>query len=173
MTIDVKNCPYEAEIKAAMTAYLPMWDWRWGMAQIYQESLYDPLAKSGVGAMGIAQFMPDTWMEVCDDLGYPDDASAFNPHAAIVAYAYYMAKLRKVWSHVDRSEDDRRRLTQASYNCGTGNMLRAQRLAGGSHEYIAIIAALPQVTGQANAHQTRDYVEKCQKWYNALIKETT
>jgi soluble lytic murein transglycosylase-like protein len=168
MTAVLTQCPYQAEVQAAMTAYLPMWPWQWGAAQLWQESLYDPKAKSSAGAMGIAQFMPDTWLEVADDLGYAPDASPYDPTLAIPAYAYYMAQLRKVWHDPRRGEADRRRLTQASYNAGTGNIVHAQRLAGGSIDYVAIIAALPQVTGQANAKQTADYVAKIAKWYGEL-----
>jgi soluble lytic murein transglycosylase-like protein len=168
MTAILTQCPYDAEVRSAMAAYLPMWPYQWGLAQLWQESLYDPAAKSSAGAMGIPQFMPDTWLEVADDLGYTADASPYDPALAIPAYAYYMAQLRKVWHDPRRGEGDRRRLTQASYNAGTGNLIKAQKLAGGSIDYIAIIAALPQVTGQANAKQTSDYVNKIAQWYSQL-----
>jgi membrane-bound lytic murein transglycosylase MltF len=166
--IRLTDCPYADDIRRAMQAYLPMWPWEWGPAQLYQESLWKPDAKSEAGAMGIAQFMPETWLEMVDVMGYVDTASPYDPNFAIPAFAKYMQRLRSNWVKVQRPEDDRRRITQACYNCGTGNMLHAQRLANGASNYEAIIAALPQVTGLANAHQTSDYVVKIARWYGEL-----
>ena len=68
----------------------------------------------------------------------------------------------------ERTEDERRKLTMASYNCGTGNMLKAQKVAQGASGYDRIIAALPHVTGIANAAETTDYVIKIERWYGEL-----
>ena len=166
--IHLSDCPFADDIQRAMAVYLPQWPWQYGPAQLYQESLWNPAAKSGAGAMGIAQFEPDTWHETVDGMGFVDTASPFDPNFAIPAYGWYMRKLRQVWNHVDRTEDDRRRITMACYNCGTGNMLRAQELAGGAIDYATIIAALPQITGDENARQTSEYVEKIERWYAEL-----
>lgn len=59
-------------------------------AQIHQESGYRPRAKSGVGAQGLAQFMPATtrWIahEFPDQLGHFDP---WDPEQAVLAAAVY------------------------------------------------------------------------------------
>ena len=168
MTLSIFDCPYRSEIMAAMHAYLPTWDYLWGVAQLYQESHWDPAAlNKDTGAAGIAQFMPDTEVEIFQQLGFPHSATAYDPVYAIPAYAYYMKKMCRTWTS-KRSDDERRRLAQASYNCGAGNMIAAQALTNMALDYATIIAALPQITGVANAEQTSDYVAKIQRWYTEL-----
>jgi hypothetical protein len=82
-----------------------------------------------------------------------------------------MAKLRSLW-RTDRPEEDRWRLALASYNCGFGNMTKAQQYAGGAREYALVIAYLPDVTGQKNAAETRTYVERIEHYYAELVAAT-
>lgn len=141
-------------------------DWHWWKAQLYQESTLDPAAVSGVGAAGLAQFMPATWAEVSRQLGW----SGISPHVAkyaIDAGAYYMARLREVWI-ADRPPAERHRLAQASYNAGTGNILAAQALCRGAALWDAIKTCLGDVTGTANARQTIDYVDRIAAWYQLM-----
>lgn len=171
--LKIADCPFAAQIRSAMTAYLPMWDWRWGAAQLWQESSWIPTATNkGSGAKGLGQFLDGTWADVAEQLGFPADASPYDPAYAIPAYAFYMKQMRLEWSHVPRSEDERRKLTQASYNAGLGNILHAQRLVqqsgGNFNDAMTILAALPQVTGPANAQQTLDYVLNIAKWFGDL-----
>jgi soluble lytic murein transglycosylase-like protein len=149
-------------IKNAARAYLPGGDWRLLKAQLMQESKLNPKAVSPVGAQGIAQFMPATWSEMkkilTRDLGIID-ADPFNVEHAIPACAMYMRKCYETWS-APRSELDRYCLALASYNAGTGNILKAQSLSGGANDYFSIISYLHRVTGIDNATETRTYVEK-------------
>jgi membrane-bound lytic murein transglycosylase F len=118
-----------------------------------------------VGAAGVAQFMPATWREVCAQLGY----GQVSPHVAryaIEAGAYYMARLHRAWSS-PRPEHDRWDLARASYNAGLGNILKAQRRAGGALRYPAIIAALPDVTGH-HSRETITYVERIHEIHGRL-----
>ena len=87
------------------------------MAQGWFESRFDPTAKSPAGAMGIAQFEPQT----AEELG----VDPFDPVEAIHAQAEYMQRLMHVWHrHEDRT--DRVALALGSYNWGIGNMLHNQ-----------------------------------------------
>lgn len=168
MNID-QTTPYDAMIAAAMRRHLGAWDWRWLKAQIFQESKFNPNAVSRVGAKGLPQFMDPTWDDMLVNVpGIPKTATPFDPYWSIEAAAWYMAKLRSIW-RADRSEDDRRRLAQASYNAGIGNVMRAQNRAGGAIGYADIIARLHEVTGEANAAETRGYVENIQRWYDQLL----
>lgn len=158
---------YDAEIQKAAKLYLPGWRWEWWKAQLYQESRLDPSAVSPVGARGLAQFMPGTWRDEAGRLGF----AHLSPHAAepsILAGAAYMARLRTQWRS-ERPESDRRELAQASYNAGLGNILRAQQRCNGARHWPDIQRCLPLVTGEANAHETRTYVERIARWYGVLV----
>ncbi|MGE3333605.1 MAG: transglycosylase SLT domain-containing protein [Rhodospirillaceae bacterium] len=138
--------------------------WKLWKAQLYQESRLDPNAVSPVGARGLAQFMPSTWADMQRQLGI-----AGSPHddAAIDAGAYYMAKLRRTWS-AQRTPLERHDLAAASYNAGTGNILKAQTKCGGSKLWPQIAPCLAAVTGPANAHETQAYVERIHKWWRQM-----
>ncbi len=96
-------------------------DWRLLAAQMYQESRFDPEAKSWVGALGLMQIMPATGKELgVADLRKPEDS--------VRGGAKYMRKL------VDRFDKtlpfkDRYRFALASYNAGPGHVDDARRLA--------------------------------------------
>jgi len=135
-------------------------------AQLYQESRLDPSAVSPVGAAGLAQFMPATWNQIAAELRLGlVDRHAVEP--AILAGAYYMAKLRRGWRS-ERPEDDRQKLAQASYNAGFGSLLAAQSSCGGKALYAEIVSCLPQVTGDKNAHETTTYVQRIWRWWQMM-----
>lgn len=136
-------------------------------AQLYQESRLDPNAVSPVGARGLAQFMPGTWADVSRQLGV-----AGSPHdaMAIEAGAYYMAQLRRTWRR-DRAALDRNDLAAASYNAGTGNILKAQALCGDARMWGAVQECLALVTGARNAHETRTYVMRIRHWWKLMEME--
>lgn len=154
----------------AAQKWLSGWDWMWWLAQIIAESNLNPKAVSEVGAEGLPQLMPRTRAQLYAELKFPPQPNAFDPKFAVEAGAYYMHKLRRTW-WMDRTEDERRRLAQASYNAGVGNILKAQKLAGGATAYASIVAKLPLVTGAKNAAQTREYVERIERIYHALKGE--
>lgn len=138
--------------------------WRLWKAQLYQESRLRPEAVSPVGARGLAQFMPATWTDVTHAMGISG-----SPHddLAIDAGAYYMAKLRHTWRR-NRSALERNELAQASYNAGTGNILKAQAFCGGAHLWAGVQACLPRVTGTAHAHETQTYVARIERWWREM-----
>lgn len=153
---------YDDQIKKSAELFLPGWDWRWWKAQLYQESRLNPSAVSPAGARGLAQIMPGTWRDEAPKLGY----TGLSPHAAepaIMVGAHYMQRMRRTWS-ADRSEADRRRLAQASYNAGAGNIIKAQRACNNARDWPQISQCLPQITG-ANATETITYVQRIERWY--------
>lgn len=159
---------YDSLIQAASKQYLPQLDWRWIKAELVAESDLNPTAVSSAGADGIAQFLPDTFKSVAKKLNFPVNASAFDPQYAIPACAYYLNSLWQEWV-APRSTDDHRKLMQASYNAGFGNLLKAQGLANNATDYASIIAMLPNVTGIANAFETAQYVTRIGRYYAELI----
>lgn len=70
-------------------------DWRLMAAQCYQESCFDPNAKSWAGACGLMQIMPGT----AAHLGLPM-SMIHEPEANVAAAARYMAELQGHFSDV-------------------------------------------------------------------------
>lgn len=96
-------------------------DWRLMAAQAYQESRFDPAAKSWVGALGLFQVMPRTGAE----MGF---VKLEDPSEGVHAGVRYMAQL------IDSFEKDlpfkqRVRFALAAYNAGRGHVEDARRLA--------------------------------------------
>src|SRR6185369_11144300 len=83
----------------------------------YQESAFDPDARSDVGAIGVMQVLPATAIEVGfgGNLADPDE----NIHAA----AKYLAKLRDTYFNDPALEPAARNdFLLAAYNAGPGNV---------------------------------------------------
>lgn len=153
---------YDDQIQQSVRKYWGHFpQWQFWKAQLYQESLFDPLAVSPVGAAGLAQFMPATWDQIARELGL-GSVSPHDSRYAITAGAYYMAKLSRSWKS-ERSDLDRQRLAMASYNAGMGNLLKAQRACGGHNDYPRIIACLPEITGH-HSKETITYVERIEDY---------
>jgi len=115
-------------------------------AQLQQESGFDPNAVSPVGAQGIAQFMPGTWLSYGIDADGDGAASPFDPEDAIAAQGRLMCELLDL-ARGSRLAGDPITLALAGYNAGWG----AVAAAGGVPPYAetqayvaAIVAALPQ-----------------------------
>lgn len=154
---------YDAQIQAATKKYWTDYpDWRSWKAQLYQESKLDPNAESPVGAAGLAQFMGPTWSDISRALGY-GAISRKLAGPAIEGGAYYMVGLRRSW-RAPRPVDDRQRLAQASYNAGTGSIVKAQAMCANAVLWVDIAPCLPSVTGVVFAKQTTDYVTMIAKW---------
>ena len=97
------------------------WDWRFLASQIYQESRFDPNAKSWVGAKGLMQVMPKT----AKSLGIKNVNS---PSQSIRGGTAYLKWLSESFSDIPDSLN-RVKFMLAAYNCGYGHMKDAQRLA--------------------------------------------
>lgn len=159
---------YDLEIRSAAELYLPQWHWLWLKAQLVAESSLDANAVSNSGAQGIAGFMPATWDDVRSALRFPGGASPFEPRYAIRGAAWYLRLLRQQWRS-PRPEEDRRRLVQAAYEAGLGNVVKAQRRAGDAVTYAAVIACLDGITGADGARETRDYVARIERIQQQLV----
>lgn len=98
------------------------WDWKLMAAQCYQESTFDPQAKSWAGACGLMQIMPGTAAE----LGLPAD-KMFDPESNIAAAAKLLGQLEKKFGDV-RSRTERIKFVLASYNGGYHHVRDAMAL---------------------------------------------
>jgi membrane-bound lytic murein transglycosylase F len=157
---------YDDLIKRATKKHLPDgYDWRLYKCQLFKESTLNPLAKnSRTGAEGIAQFMPATWAEQRPRAGF-SEAEVTDAEAAIFTGAYYMSELIEFW-HWPRPIFDRYCLAMASYNAGPGNILKAQKLQGGSVYIADVLPVLHKVT-EFHSIETINYIrEITARWLN-------
>jgi soluble lytic murein transglycosylase-like protein len=100
-------------------------DWRWFKSQAIVESALKPNAKSRVGAQGVMQIMPGTWKDIRKKQPWIFD-DVWDPRWNIASGIYYNKYLWDVWK-ADRAWIERLKFTFGSYNCGVGNVLKAQR----------------------------------------------
>ncbi len=97
------------------------WDWRFLSSQVYQESQFDPRARSWVGASGLIQLMPATAKEV-------GVSNSFNPEQNVRGGVSYLEKMRANFITVEDSIQ-KVKFTLAAFNCGAGHVYDAMRLA--------------------------------------------
>ena len=99
------------------------WDWRLLASQMYQESRFEPRARSWAGAMGLLQIMPAT----ARDLGLAD---AYDPESNVEAAVRYLKWLEdNYWADEIADPQERIKFILASYNAGAGHVMDARRLA--------------------------------------------
>jgi len=101
-------------------------------AVIREESSYDPRARSGVGAVGLMQLMPDTARVVAQELGRPlgELATLWEPPVNITLGSRYLAQLNA------RFRDPL--LAVAAYNAGPHRVQRwvAERSQADMEEFV-------------------------------------
>lgn len=124
------------------------WDWRLVAAVIYQESKFNPNARSWCGAQGLMQLMPGTARQV----GVYGN-QAYNPASNIQGGTNYLKQLEKTWANIS-DYTQRVKFILASYNAGPGHVMDAARLAekngypkdkwDGSVEYFILYKSNPR-----------------------------
>lgn len=145
-------------------------DWRLMAAQCYQESCFDPNAKSLAGACGLMQIMPST----ADHLGLPMSA-IHDAESNVAAAAKYMAELQGHFSDIG-DPTQRVLFALAAYNGGFHHIRDAMNLTrkhGGNpynwghvREYVLRLAQPayyrdPVVKyGFMRGTETADYVDR-------------
>lgn len=168
--------PFDALVKKFATQF--EMDWRLVTSQMYEESHFDPAAKSWVGALGLMQVMPKTGLE----LGFPD---VVEPEHGINAGIMLVSRYSKALSGPKVKEKDRMRMAIAAYNCGIGHILDARRLAAdmglnpdkwfGNVEKALLELAKPEIAKKARYGYCRGsepvaYVSRIQSRYEAYSK---
>ncbi|MDH3784369.1 MAG: transglycosylase SLT domain-containing protein, partial [Acidobacteriota bacterium] len=167
--------PYDEIVRKYAEEY--GFDWRMIVAQMYEESAFDPGALSFAGARGLMQVLPRTARE----LGFED---LEDPETSIQAGIEYMAWVRDRFEE-DLRVRDRMWFTLAAYNAGTGHVRDARRLAGnmnldrdvwfGNVEEAMLLLSRPQFArsaahGYCRCHEPVDYVRSIRERYNAYIE---
>ena len=102
-------------------AKIPGWDWRLLASQAYQESHFNPNARSWAGARGIMQIMPATAREL--------RVNPANPEQSIEGGCRYLWKFDQHWKDSITPERERIKFMLAAYNVGLGHVEDARRLA--------------------------------------------
>lgn len=97
-------------------------DWRLVVAQMFQESTFNPKAKSWVGARGLLQVMPDTGKQM-------GEKNLYNPENGIRAGVKYLRWLHEKFEDKGISPENQMWFTLAAYNAGLGHVYDAQDLA--------------------------------------------
>ena len=153
------------------------WDWRLMAAQCYQESTFDPQARSWAGACGLMQIMPAT----ADHLGLAR-ADIYDPEKNIAAAARLLGELEQSFSDI-RDRNERIKFVLASYNGGGFHIRDAMRLAEKNErnpqrwadvEPYVLGLAKPEYyndpvvrSGYMRGSETVDYVRKIhERWNN-------
>ncbi len=157
--------------------YAPLvrWDWRLIAAQCYQESCFDPNARSWAGARGLMQIMPST----AAHLGLPMD-QIHQPEPNIAAAARYLKELSQTFCDIP-SIGERQCFVLAAYNGGSFHVRDAMALTqknggnpkrwGDVSRYLRLLSD-PQYYndpvvkhGYMRSSETLDYVEKIRLRY--------
>lgn len=115
-----KISAYDDIIKAAADTL--GWDWRLLASQIYQESRFDPKARSWAGAVGLMQLVPETGRR----FGAQD---LYDPTQSVMAGINYLKYLDNLWKKTVKDPVERQKFVLASYNVGLGHVVDARELA--------------------------------------------
>ncbi len=161
------------------------WDWRLVAAIIYQESKFNPNARSWCGAQGLMQLMPGTARQI----GVPA-SQVYNPNSNIKGGTDYLKYLEKTWANV-ADFTQRIKFILASYNAGPGHVQDAARLAekngypkdkwDGSVEYFMLYKSNPRFYrdpvvkyGYCRGQEPFNYVRNIiKKYFDYQSKVTT
>ena len=148
---------------------------------MYQESRFDPKARSFAGARGLMQLLPRT----AQDHGFNGDL--YDPAIAIEAGVAYMDWVRERFEPALRIED-RMWFTVAAYNSGPGHVRDARRLAKDDglnpnrwfgHVEQAMLSLSRRDVYEETQHgycrcsQTVHYVRAVRDRYRAYVDSTT
>lgn len=189
------HAPYISREKGVISTYDPYfkeaarytgWDWRLIAAQCYQESGFDPNARSWAGAAGLMQIMPATARQY----GLAEDR-LYAPIDNIAAAARIVRDLQGKFADV-RDAEERIRFVLASYNAGIGHIRDAQALTrkhGGNaarwSDVSRYVRALMQPQyyrdpvvrhGYMIGNETADYVDRImERWasYGGSVRYVT
>ncbi|MFH1810719.1 MAG: transporter substrate-binding domain-containing protein [Pseudomonadota bacterium] len=169
--------PYDDLLKQAAQQH--NLDWRLLAAQMFQESRFEPTARSWAGAEGLMQLMPSTAAQLgVTDLG--------DPAQNIEAGARYLRKMIDGFSE-ELELKERIRFALASYNCGRGHIDDARALSRrlgydanrwfGNTEKAMLLLSRPRYYsaskhGYCRGEEPVRYVSQIQTRYDAYVGVT-
>lgn len=156
------------------------WDWRMLAAQAYQESRFNPRARSWAGASGLMQIMPRT----AKQFGLKQ-SEITDPSRSIETAVKILDRFDAILADRVPNPIERQKFTLAAYNAGPGHVLDAIRLAEkhglnpqvweGNVEQAMLMKMNkkyyndPVVKyGYSRGRETVDYVKKIFLYYNEV-----
>ena len=159
------------------------WDWRLMAAQAYAESLFNPKARSWVGARGLMQIMPRTGRGYGASL-----ASLNNPDVSVKVASRLIADLNRYLIDLVPNDSERRKFIIAAYNCGIAHIYDAIALADkygldpqkwdGNVEKALLMKMNPKYYndpvvkyGYARGTETSAYVRRIMDFYDNAVRE--
>jgi len=167
--------PYDDLVRKYADRY--GFDWRLVTAQMYQESRFNPKAKSSVGARGLMQLMPRTAKE----MGVKNTSDPANNIKGGIKYLDWLRD--RFDSNLPISE--RLWFTLAAYNAGAGHVHDARRLAqqkgydpdrwfDHTEEAMLLLAkkeyARKARFGYVNGHEPVNYVRDIRRRFEAYVE---
>lgn len=159
------------------------WDWRLMAAQAYAESLFNPKARSWVGARGLMQIMPRTGR------GYGAKVTTLNdPEVSVRVASRLLADLNRYLIDLVPNDKERRKFILAAYNCGIAHVYDAIALAkkhgldpqvwDDNVEKALLMKMNPQYYndpvvkyGYARGSETSTYVKRIMDFYDNAVRE--
>lgn len=149
-------------------------DWRLLAAVSYQESHWNPKAKSFTGVRGMMMLTLNTAKE----LGIKN---RLDPSQSIRGGAQYLANLRNRLEQV--AEPDRTWMALAAYNVGYGHLQDARKITeltgGNPNLWLDVKESLPLLTqkqyykftrhGYARGQEPVDYVQNIRRYHDVLV----
>lgn len=159
------------------------WDWRLLAAQAYAESLFNPKARSWVGARGMMQIMPATGRS------YGASATSLNdPEVSVRVASRFLSDLNRYLMNYVPNDKERRKFIVAAYNCGLGHVYDAIALAkkhgldpqkwDDNVEKALLMKMNPQYYndpvvkyGYARGSETSAYVKRIMNFYDNAVRE--
>ncbi len=152
-------------------------DWTLLAAQAYQESHWDPHARSPTGVRGMMMLTQRTAAAM-------DVNNRLNAHESIMGGARYMQRLYR-WLDDEIEEPDRTWITLAVYNIGMGHFRDAQALARSlgrdPHSWPDLRETLPLLAQPEYYRQTRygyargsepvRYVQRIRDYQDVLVRQ--
>ncbi len=170
--IETRLPRYASTIKEESEKY--DFDWRLVAAVVYQESHFNPRARSYTGVKGLMQVT----LETAREMGI---SNRLDPLQSLRAGIRYLHKLYLRFDDIT-SNEERLYFAIASYNIGYGHMRDAQKLAKQKgldpHKWSSMKHILPYLTkrkyykktryGYARGREAITYVERIRTYYDIL-----
>jgi membrane-bound lytic murein transglycosylase F len=173
-TLEGHISPYDVLIKKYSNRY--GYDWRLITAQMYQESGFDPKAKSPAGAIGLMQLMPRTALSIGVN-------NMKDPASSIKGGVKYLSWLRDRFDS-ELPIGERLWFSLAAYNAGLGHVQDARRLTKelgldnkkwfGNTENAMLLLSKREYSSQArygyvNGREPVKYVREIKERFEAYI----
>ena len=155
------------------------WDWRMVAAVIYQESKFAISSRSGRGAQGLMQVMPQTGT-------YYGVDNLLDPEQNIIAGTSHLKRLQKLFSKYDLTQEELIKFTLAAYNAGEGRVMDCRNFAAAkgfdNSKWDEILKVIPMMRedsileeesvklGKFQGYETIDYIDGVMSHYNAICQ---